>query len=118
MNFFNSQQICVFGVVLFKHRESNTVRAVGTHFSSLQDSGAERGSVYTSAQLTFENDSQIRLMKHKETLITSQLKLSLLLPHHTRPLFPPSTPWETQNSEEREAELQKGEVTKIKGLGV
>lgn len=100
----------MFGVVLLKHRESDTVRAVGTHFSSLQDSGAEKASVYTSAQLTFGNDGQIRLMKHKETLITSHLKLSLQLPHHTRPLFPPSTSGK-QNAEEREVELQKGEAS-------
>lgn len=88
----------MFGLVLVKHRGSNTEREADTPLSSLQDSGTEKDSVYTSAQLTFENDCQDQIHE-TQTLLPSHFTLSLQTPHHT----PRELPWKA-------VERQKGEA--------
>lgn len=108
MNLFNSQQICVFGLVLFKHRGSDTEREADVHISSLQDSGAEKGSVYTSAQLTFENDGQDQIRETERN--------SSPFTFHTQ--SPATTPYSQRAPMEGSRTSEGRGVVKDKGLRV
>lgn len=108
MNLFNSQQICVFGLVLVKHRGSNTEREADTPLSSLQDSGTEKDSVYTSAQLTFENDCQDQIHETQRN--------SSLFTLHTQ--SPDTTPYSQRTPMEGSREAEGKGIVKEKGLRV
>lgn len=68
--------------------------------------------------------AKIRLMTHKETLITSHFKLSLQLPHHTHTLFPPNTLgntelwWEGSRTSEGRGVVKNRDLTESKCRGV
>lgn len=118
MNLFNSQQICVFGLVLFKHRGSDSEREADAHVSSLQDSGdsgAEKGSVYTSVQLTFENDGQdqIRETERKSSPFTFHTQAPATTPYSQR------TPMEgSRTSEGRDAVKDRVSESKQKRVHI
>lgn len=102
MNSVSSQQICVIGLVPFEHRRSDTEKEADAHLSSLQESGSEKDSVYTLAQLTFKNDCQNQTHETQKKLLPLHISNSVSSYHtiHARPLFLPA-PWETQNSDGR-----------------